>query len=112
MNQKANSALLLQCIDEERLKALIQEATEQAVKKAIKEMGYIHPDSYISKEEAAKMIGLNTNKKSWQVMMSRYQNIKYHDPALPSYRNLGAGLRFKVRDVIEFMERRRHQSGI
>lgn len=98
-------------MDEERLLSIVQEAAERTARQVIKEIGYIHPESYITKEEAAKMMGLNTKKHSWHVTMSQYQNIKHYDPALPSYRRLGQGLKFKVKDVIKFMERRRHDSG-
>lgn len=111
MTQKNKSAVLLQFMDEEQLKTIVQEAAEQAAKQVIKEMGYIHPESYICKEEAARMMGLNINRKSWHATFSKYMNIKYHDPALPSYRNLGTSLTFKVKDVIQFMEKHRHQSG-
>ena len=112
MTNKSNKAVLLECIDEDRLIAIVREAAAEAAIKAVKEAGYINPETFISKEEAAKMMGLNTSKKSWHVSFSKYMNIKYNDPALPSYRNLGGtSLRFKLADVIAFMERHRHQSG-
>jgi hypothetical protein len=104
---KQNS-VMLESLDREALVSLLKENIQEVVKETAKTLGYVHPENIVGKKEAAKMLGLNIEKKSWQVTMSQYMNIRYHDPALVSYRKLGNELQFKVKDVYAFFESKRH----
>lgn len=103
-----NNRIEITGMDREALVKLFKENLEEIVKETASALGYIHPEQLIGKRQAAKMMGLDTEKKSWHMTMSQYQNVKYHDPALPSYRNLGQELQFKVKDIYAFLESKRH----
>lgn len=102
------NSIMLESLDREALVSILKENMADIVKETAKSLGYIHPEQVIGKEQAARILGLDTSRDSWHVTMSKYMNLKYHDPALPSYRKLGNELQFKVKDVYAFLESKRH----
>jgi hypothetical protein len=78
-----------------------KEKYERFKQDLLKEMGYRSPEDMLDPEEAAKFIGMRVDdNKGWKVRMYGIKGLPYHKIE-------GVGNRYKMKDLVEYVESRR-----